>query len=129
MPAKKKILMVNGLHYNCRYIPMWPFGLCDFLYQRGVKSKIFNASVYNKNDYLVNLKRTIRSYKPDYVGLIIHWKELIENIIFLSNEIKKTIPNILLVAGGVTASFLSEELLKRFKSIDFVIKGDPELPF
>jgi len=124
----KKILIVNGYSDLWKYIPMGTFGLCDFLCQQGIESKIFNAAIYNKNEYLVNLKHVIDEYKPDYIGIVIHWKELLENCISLSYEIKSLFPRIKIVAGGMTAGFLDEELLRRFESIDFVIKGDPEKP-
>lgn len=125
---ERKILIVNSFDRIWKYIPMGSFGLCDFLNQQGIESQIFNAGSYNDNEYLIKLKRIINNYKPDYIGLIIHWEELLENSIYLSYEIKTSFPNIIIIAGGMTASFLSEELLRRFKSIDFVIQGDPEKP-
>ena len=120
--------MVNGYSDNRKYIPMGTFGLCDFLWQRGFESKIFNAALYDENKYWPKLKLILKNYRPDYVGLIIHWKELLKNCLSLSSEIKNSFPNIKIVARGITAGFLYEELLKKFKTIDFVIKGDPEKP-
>ena len=126
--AQKKILIVNGYDSEWLLIPMGTFGLCDYLHQHGIKAKIFNAALYDKSEYLQRLRKIIENYKPDYIGLILHWKELFENHILLSTTIKELFPDISIISGGMTAGFLNKELLSRFESIDFVIKGDPEEP-
>lgn len=128
MNSPKKIMIVNGYNSFCKDIPMGTFGLCDFLHQEGIAAKIFNAAVYSQDNYLDKLRSHIRQFKPNCIGLILHWKELLENIIFLSRALKEEFPSLTVVAGGFTAGFLAEELLMQFKAIDFVIKGDAEKP-
>lgn len=119
-------LIVNVYSKSWKYIPMGTFGICDFLRNHNIESKIFNASLYNSDEYLNILKNIIYKNKPLYVGIIIQWKELLEESIFIAHEIKKISPDIKIIAGGITASYFSEEIINRYKCIDYVIKGDPE---
>lgn len=106
---------------------MGSFGLSDYLNKRGITTKIFNASLYDAGTYLDRLYQTIDTFKPDLIGLVMHWQELLLNTVLLSCRIKEA-KDIPIVAGGFTAGFFAEELLKRVKDIDFIIKGDPEKP-
>lgn len=122
------LLIINGFHPRLRYIPMGTFGLCDYLSQRGVGARIFSASLYTPADYLANMRSAIETLQPRCIGLIFHWKELLENGLLLSQEIRRKYPGITLVAGGFTAGFLGADLLRRCPPLDFIIQGDPEEP-
>jgi len=125
---QRRFLIVNGYHDIWHYVPMGSFGICDYLETKGIRSRIFNAAIYKKNNYIGKLNEVIGKYRPTHIGLVLHWKELLENVIFLSDTIKKAHPQITLVAGGITAGYLQKGLLKKCPSIDYVIKGDAELP-
>ena len=126
--SSRKFLIVNGFHPELAYVPLGSFGLCDYLIRTGARVKIFNASLYPYDNHLDALESTIREFEPDHVGIVIHWKELLESALFLSFFIKKKFPGIRIVAGGVTAGYLADELLQRYEHIDFVVAGDAEKP-
>jgi hypothetical protein len=124
----RRFLIVNGFHPELTYVPLGSFGLCDYLNRKGVRTRIFNASLYPYEMHLSVLESTLREFEPDCVGIVIHWKELLDSALFLSFFIRTKFPEITVVAGGITAGFLGEELLRRYEHIDFIVIGDAERP-
>jgi len=121
------LLIVNPFHSTFAQIPVGSFGICDYLEQRGHSASILNLALYGPDDYLKKLKFEIESRRPRCVGIILHWKELIDNALFISSFIKLNYPEVTLVAGGMTASCLAEDLLKSCDSIDYIIRGESEI--
>ena len=73
------------------------------------------------------IEMEIERFSPDYIG--IHTKTASVNSVLKVAEIAKTAnPDISVVAGGVHATLLPEEMA-RMPNIDFVIKGEGEVTF
>ena len=123
-----KLLIVNSYHPNARYVPMGSFGICDYLEQRGHQAKIFNGALYPPNEQVGRLEQEIRSFQPGAIGLIMQWKEYTDSAIRLSRDLKKLFPQLSIIAGGMTAGYFAQTLLRRYPSIDGVIRGDAEEP-
>ena len=121
-----KLLIVNGHHHEFKCIPIGSFGLCDYLGRRGGEARILNLALYPAEGYLARLEAEVRRFSPDLVGLVIHWKELLENALHVAFFLKAKFPRVRIVAGGLTASFLGEDLLGHSDEIDFIVRGDPE---
>ncbi len=69
---------------------------------------------------------TIQSLKPEAVGLSVNTHNRTDSF-RLAAEIRKRLPKTLIVAGGPHAAFLGEEILRRVKAIDYVVRGEGEL--
>ena len=108
---------------------MGTFGLCDYLKNTcGVETRIFHAGLYPHETIFQLLSERIMADGIRFVGVVLHWKETIEECILISNQLKKRFPDVKIVMGGLTAGYFASELLMSFSSIDFVIKGDAEKP-
>ncbi len=49
-----------------------------------------------------------------------------ENTSFIANEIKKRLPNVVIVLGGHLATLAAEEIIENLRAIDIILKGDAE---
>ncbi|HSV97718.1 MAG TPA: cobalamin-dependent protein [Spirochaetota bacterium] len=70
----------------------------------------------------------IQSIKPDAVGLSVCTHNRTDSL-RLAVEIKKRLPKTIIIAGGPHAAFLGEEILRRVKAVDYVVRGEGELAF
>jgi len=125
---KNRILFINPPSDYFIHIPMGTFGLSDYLNRTGFKSMILNLSLYETNDLGKHLDQCINDFSPSYVGIMLHWQESIEGFIWTGEYIKKKYNDIKIVCGGFTAGYFGENLLKKFRFLDVLIKGDPEKP-
>ncbi len=80
---------------------------------------------YSINDNLISAERDIILSKPDVVAFSCYiWN--IEFIIKLASDIKKALPDVIIVLGGPEVSFDAGEIIKKYNFIDFIIKGEGE---
>jgi len=107
---------------------MGTFGLCDFLSKHDLSSKIINLSLYPPEQSDRILLQHIGETHPRYIGLILHWKELLTNVTRIGSLLRDCFPYIPIVMGGMTASYFATQLLERLKFVDYIIKGDTEIP-
>jgi len=100
-----------------------PLGLAYIaavLKQSGIEVKILEANAFDLNHN--QIKREIEKYNPDFAG-ITSTTSLIEE----SHEIAKLCPeNVKVVIGGIHASSLPEETLRKFERFNFLIHGEGE---
>jgi radical SAM superfamily enzyme YgiQ (UPF0313 family) len=58
----------------------------------------------------------------------LHWYEHAYGAMDVMRACKHVWPDVPVLLGGMTASRFHEEIMARFESVDFLIRGDPELP-
>ena len=81
---------------------------------------IYEATI---NDNLDGILEDIMSYEADVVGFSCYlWN--IEDVLYISENIKKIKPKTVIVLGGPEVSYESEDLLKEMPYIDYVILGE-----
>lgn len=86
---------------------------------------IYEATI---NDNLDGILEDIMSYEADVVGFSCYlWN--IEDVLYISENIKKLKPETVIVLGGPEVSYESEDLLKEMPYIDYVILGEGEERF
>lgn len=86
---------------------------------------IYEATI---NDNLDGILEDIMSYEADVVGFSCYlWN--IEDVLYISENIKKIKPKTVIVLGGPEVSYESEDLLKEMPYIDYVILGEGEERF
>ena len=125
---KSKLLIVNCPSDYFEYVPMGTFGLCDYLNKKNIQTKILNLSLYKSSGIDSVLKHYLEYFNATHVGLILHWQETAEGVLWVSEYIKSLNKNIKIICGGFTAGYFSNDLLEKCPSIDYIIKGDPEKP-
>ncbi|MFA6308529.1 MAG: B12-binding domain-containing radical SAM protein [Clostridia bacterium] len=86
---------------------------------------VFEATV---NEPLDNILRAIYAKKPDVAAFPCYiWN--IEYVYKLCENIKKVLPQTVIVLGGPEVSYDSPEVLKANKNIDYIIGGEGEIAF
>ncbi len=76
-----------------------------------------------------DLRAWVRQHRMAKMVLIdLHWYEHAYGAISVAEVCKEVLPEIGVVIGGLTASGFAREILTHFDAVDFVIRGDAELP-
>ncbi len=65
--------------------------------------------------------------KSDIIIMDIHWYTTIKSAIRLSFKLKAVNPEVVIIAGGLSASVFARQILKDSR-IDYIIRGDGEIP-
>lgn len=125
---KENFLIINPHHTVYTQIPMGTYGLCDYLSKYDIDANILNLSLYSDDDYLSRLDKEIKKRKPSFVGIVIHWMDTLENALYVCTYIKRKYPNLVVLAGGITASYFGKALKQYHDDLDFIVRGEPEIP-
>lgn len=120
MLEKPLIKEVIYIHPYTPFIYPWqniPLSLPALINRLPFKINGFFAEELNKS--------TIKNAKIAIID--IHWFISLYGAYILCKKLKKTNKEIIIIAGGLTASEFSGLLIKNF-NIDFIIRGDGEIP-
>jgi len=119
------IYLCNYKDKNDYYISLMPSGIisiASYLESKGFDVVLANLSTYGaKKGVDIILKED-----PDAIAISIFSYNREESFKFIK-EIKKHNADIKIIAGGQHPTFLSEELLKEYPEIDYVVKGEGEI--
>jgi hypothetical protein len=125
---KPRLLIINGHSAYFAYVPMGTFGLCDYLNQRNIPVQIVNPALYNGAQMAGLLDHHLKTFRPTHVGLTFHWQETAEGVLRAGEYVRSRMGDVKIVCGGFTAGYFGEGLLEKWHFVDYVIKGDPEMP-
>lgn len=102
--------------------PMAPICLASYLIQHGVDTKIYHRQPYD----LKALSTLIKKYKPDIIGMTCDSSN--SNACFkISHFVKKIDRDILVVLGGIHATFFDQLILKKESAVDVIVRGEGEI--
>jgi len=125
---QSRLLVINCPSEYFVHVPMGTFGICDYLCQKDIQTKILNLSLYNKTELGRILDYYLDLFRPTHIGLIFQWQETAEGFLWAGEYIKSSIEQAKIICGGFSAGYFGENLLERCQFVDYVIKGDPEEP-
>jgi len=108
--------------------PIGLLGLANYLQKNGYESRIIHLGVEQHKQGKIDLSNIIAEHIPSIIGLDLHWHFQSYDVINTARKIKQANPKIPVLLGGFTASLFAEEILRDFDCIDFVIRGDAEIP-
>ena len=108
--------------------PIGLLGLADFLRKNRFSTRIVHLAVEKHKHGEIDFDRIITEHRPAVVGLGLHWHFQAFDVIETAKKIKRLHPEVAVVLGGFTASTFAEEILSQFACVDFVIRGDAEVP-
>ena len=109
-------------------LPIGTIALSDLLNKEGYNSWVLNIDLKLKLEPEFNLIDYLKAKKCAMVGFTLHWHSQSKKTIELIQNIKTQLPKIKVVVGGYTASFFAKEILEFCPEIDFIIKGEAEIP-
>ena len=132
-----KILLINPLGSNwiqglpdqtniaIRMAPIGILSIAAYLLEAGHTVKVYDCQNSLNNINRTKVMACVNTFKPDLVGFTAVTSSF-TNAYFLAEEIKRQIPEIKIVFGGVHVSALRGKILEKFNAIDFVITGEGE---
>ena len=110
------------------FIPMGVFAITDLLEKEGFGVKVINypfEQYLNRNWDLTDFLKNINF---DVCGIDLHWIHNAHGAIDVSRVVKKVNPNAKVILGGSSASYYHRQILKYYKTIDGIIRGEGEIP-
>ena len=100
-----------------RYLKCVTGELCDVV-----------ISEFNINDNVISVERKILIQKPEIVAFSCYiWN--IDFILQLCSDLKKALPNLIIILGGPEVSYDCVQIMVNNDSIDYIIKGEGEIVF
>jgi radical SAM superfamily enzyme YgiQ (UPF0313 family) len=99
-------------------------------YLASILSDHYNVVIheYTINHYPQDLLNRIYEESPDIVGFSCYiWN--IEHVLRIASSLKKILPETVIVLGGPEVSYDSQQLMKRYDCIDFIVSGEGEMIF
>jgi len=106
---------------------MYPIGfasLSEYLERFGFKVRIVNLAYKMLRSKSYDPEREIGRMRPKAFGIDLHWMPHIQGAIALSEIVKKHHPYTPVILGGLSSTYFHRELLGRYETVDFVVRGD-----
>jgi radical SAM superfamily enzyme YgiQ (UPF0313 family) len=111
------------------FMPVGVIGLANLLRREGVSVRGINYPAELVRDRSFRLRPWLKA--QDGVRLVmidLHWFEHAYGAISVARTCRELLPGAKVLLGGFTASFYAAEILSSFPEVDFVIRGDAEVP-
>ncbi|MFX1601739.1 MAG: cobalamin-dependent protein [Promethearchaeota archaeon] len=111
------------------FIPMGLFSIADLLEKNGFRVRIINYPLEQFLNRNWTLKDYLKHINFNVCGIDLHWIHNAYGAIEVAGIVKEVNPNAKVVLGGFSASYYHNQILKYYKNIDGVIRGEGEIPF
>ncbi|MFX1297242.1 MAG: cobalamin-dependent protein, partial [Promethearchaeota archaeon] len=111
------------------FFPMGLLAIADLCEREGLSTKIINYPMENFFDRDWSLAKLLKTINFKVCGIDVHWVNHSHGAIEVVKIIKKVNPNAKIVFGGYTATYFHKEILKYYKNVDGIIRGEGEIPF
>ena len=108
--------------------PMGLLGLAHFLIQNQHSARLLHLGVEQYLRGPLSFDRILAEHPASLIGLDLHWHFQSWDTIEVARKIKEVRPGVPICLGGFTAAIFADEILRSFPFIDFVIRGDGEIP-
>ncbi|MFQ6050108.1 MAG: radical SAM protein [Candidatus Hydrothermarchaeota archaeon] len=110
-------------------IPVGLLSMAEYLERNGYSAKIFNLGEFMIADRNFEVDEFIKRTKANIYAIDLHWCVHSHGAIEIARICKKIRPSSSLVLGGLTATCFHREIVQKFKFIDFIVRGEAEIPF
>lgn len=132
-PAKQEVEAKFGRYRASPYYPLIPvgvIGMMNLLRKQGWDAQGLNFPLEIMLDTGFQLDAWLQELDdpPRLVLIDVHWYEHCFGGMNVARHVRKVLPEAKILVGGLTATFWAEEILRTHPEIDFVIRGDGELP-
>lgn len=104
------------------------FSICNELNKNGINTEIVNLAVELEIDKNFSIIDYLQKNKVKLIVFSLHWFYQLKSTLEIAKNIKQQIPDIFIILGGYTASCFYQEIMKQFNFINFIIKGEGEIP-
>ena len=119
-------LKASGAGYLYTIFPMGMLSVADKLSKAGYEVVVLDVGIMKLTKNNFNLFKFIEKFKPEFVGIDIHWYQYIFDALKVARTCKDMGINVFL--GGITASIFAKDIVENFEFIDAVVIGEGEIP-
>jgi len=109
-------------------IPIGLLSMAEYADRLGYRTRVFNIGEYMITDRNFDFKKFIGEIESDFIGIDLHFCVHSQGALRIAKICKEQKENARVVLGGLTASKFSEELMRKYPFVDYVIKGEAEVP-
>lgn len=109
-------------------MPVGILALADFLRRTGHHVEVIHDGIEAAADPKYRLTDAVRESAAGLVAVSLYFHHQSAAVAESVEKIKKDVPGTRIVIGGVTASFFYREIMQSWNAVDFVIRGDGEIP-
>ena len=132
-----RILLVNPFGSNwvegqkdrtataVRMAPVGILCIAAYLIEKGFEAEIYNSRGPAKHTGTAEIINRVLSFRPDMAGFTATTSSFLDAYL-QAEAIKKVVPDIKIVFGGVHVSALREKILESYPAIDFLVTGEGE---
>ena len=106
---------------------MYPIGFVSmlaYLIRHGYKARIANIAVQMLSNPKFDAEAYIKGIDASVFAVDLHWLPHVHGAYHISKMIKHIHPNAKVVLGGFSATYFSEEIMKEWPWVDYVLLGD-----
>jgi radical SAM superfamily enzyme YgiQ (UPF0313 family) len=111
------------------YLPSGLLAIADTLQRHGHDVEVVHLGVEWIRDPAFRLAELIRKEGDlGAVGITLHWHHQVFDAVEAAKAIRRERPDLFIFAGGDTASFYHEEIVRDYPVFDAVVRGHGEIP-
>ncbi len=131
-PAKQEAQAEFGKFRASPFYPLMPvgvIGMVNLLRTEGWEVQGLNLPLEIMLRTSFDLDEWLAAIDPPKLVMIdLHWYEHCFGAIDVARHVRRMLPTAQIVVGGLTATFFAAEILETHPEIDYVIRGDGEVP-
>ncbi len=131
-PAKQEVEAEFGKFRASPFYPLMPvgvIGMINLLRAEGWQVQGLNLPLEIMRQASFRLDAWLAEIRPPKLVMIdLHWYEHCFGAMDVARHVRRRLPAAKIVIGGLTATCFGEEILRTHPEIDYVIRGDGEIP-
>lgn len=109
-------------------MPLGLLAIADHLQRNSYNARVIHLGLKKIRNPKFSLEGYLNSIEANIIAIPLHWAGQSFHVIETVKEIKRINPKLITVLGGFTASFFNREIMDHFQEVDFIIRGDGEIP-
>ncbi|MBI5623314.1 MAG: radical SAM protein [Elusimicrobia bacterium] len=118
----------GGIEGPTKLLPVGLPAIADFLVRTGRDVSVVHAGLEKTLDPGFDLPSFVADGGYSAALFDLYWHPQSHDVIEAARGVKKAAPRCRTVLGGFTATFFADEIMRSFPEVDFIVRGDPELP-
>ncbi len=111
------------------FMPMGLLAIADLCEKEGFSTQIINYPMERYYNPTFSLTNFLKDIDFKVAGIDLHWFFHAHGATETAKIVKRVNPNAKVIFGGFTATYFHEEILKYYKMVDGIIRGEGEVPF
>ncbi|MFA6318780.1 MAG: radical SAM protein [Elusimicrobiota bacterium] len=118
----------GGIGGATKLLPVGVPAIADFLSRLGRDVSVVHTGLEKTLDPSFDLGAFAASRGLRAALFDLHWHPQSRDVMDAVRALKAAAPGCRSVLGGFTATFFADEIMRSFRGVDFIVRGDPELP-